>query len=416
MKNIQKYLDLGRYYSAVSELLKLHSEAPSLSKNSYANNLAELLKSSLVMGVIGQELVDESRKIVSGKLNKVDETEFIGKAFFPVHNTLQCGLLAIEVNKSPVEHLLGFTADEKTLGDFYKLLKMFWLFLQRNIKATESPEENDVTVLNWGQRFSLISNPFVLSNSIFHSGTTPQLEGNSFHFAAVVAAVSKIINKPVDPNFVFTGTIDFDEKASKVSFLIPKCELIRRERPSLKKIIIPPKEKFTPEEREFINQNKEIFLEVKDITALVEAVFGDRLSNLFAFDQESRYELGSRRIVAKEMGIKEISFYDLIDDTRVNITQEKLNVVKFITSSGGQFNVFPLKKIYFKENKSTRNLILLEGVQANIFVGNFMSHNPQDNNLYSMGIGTTKAARVFACPKEKDHPLLGKMFMKEDLE
>lgn len=314
--------------------------------------------------------------------------------------------------------IMGFKADDKTTGNFYSSLLLFWQFIQTELRAVEPEMKNDVTVLNWGLNYTAYSNG--VEEERLMTGNDFEIEGDSFHFAALVATISNITDIPVDPGLIFTGTFENVEKVAKISNLKEKTAFLLKEHPGLKKIVIPHRDSFSGSDKQYIRENESLFLEVESIPDILEKVFNKKIDLLFRFSKTKRHKLGTCRIIAENVGDKEITIYDKMDDKIVNEEKKKFNVIHCTvskTDTNVKYNVFPMPFMAFDPGDSRNlTLIVIDYPSANQYLGNYMSNNSQTNNAYAIGIGQGRVeAQIFAHRRGNNIMLPGKYFRFVDI-
>ena len=419
---IKECLKKGEYFSAVNSCLKVYDASPELEKLEIRTQLKMLLDREEILAAIDDKTRTQLENIFDAPLRKVDLNHFIGRAFFPGYNPTGNRLVALQAQKfetSVSDDLIKFTTDDKTRGNLLSLLLLLWQYLHKNISA-EEVEGNDVTVLNWGHTYSCYSNPITAGR--LATDSTDLISGDSLQYAAIVATVSLITEIPVDPGFVFTGAFKTVKNSRMIGELIKKVDFIKKEMPSVRKIVIPPRSEFPAIEREYITKNEEIFLEVDGVTALIEKVFGKPVGELLRFNSEKRHGLGACRVIARNAGDRKIQLYNKLLQSRFNHEEVSFNVVhckRFEDFSKTEYIVFPIENINFihDDRPAMETMVVLDMVSTVVHIGNMISNNSQVTTIFAAGLGyDPKEAQIFAHPKGKNPKYLGKYFELKEIK
>lgn len=415
---IKKMLSKGEYLSALNECIRSFEEASGVDKYPVKTVLRLLVGNNEVISAIDEETALKIENILEQPLPPLDYDHFIGRAAFPVYNKSGCRLVYLRAAEKVLTPIMGFKADNKTTGNFYSSLLLFWHLIQAELKAAEPEKKNDVTVLNWGLTYTAYSNP--VEEERLMTENNFDIEGDSFHFAALVATVSSITDIPVDPGLIFTGTFETVERTAKISNLKEKTAFLLNEHPGLKKIVIPHRDSFSGSDKQFIRENESLFWEIESMADLLEKVFNKKIDQLFRFSKTKRHKLGTCRIIAKNVGVKEVTIYDKMDNEIVNVEKKKFNVIHCTvskTDTNVKYNVFPIPIIAFDPGNSRNlTLIVIDYPSANPYLGNYMSNNSQTNNAYAIGIGQGRVeAQIFAHRRGDNIMLPGKYFNFVDI-
>jgi hypothetical protein len=321
----------------------------------------------------------------------------IGIAEFPIvgENNNYSSIRAIEITEGKNNTDIESKIDNKE--ELFNALKFIEDEIQKNILDNDG-KTRDLTILNWGKiigiRQHLLSNTkHVPKNNNF------KINGTSLHFAAVVALVSKILNLPINSNYIFTGAVNPNGVSGKIGDIDKKIQLILKERPLTQKIIIPSKSLFTDAEQKIIVSSDK-FIEVKDVFQLIEKTFDKNLKDLTKLDLNARKNLGRARIWAEFFGNKEINFIN----NNSNITENKnVIVLHFIRPEDDPtaFKIFPIERVYHEIYNSVPNFIIFEGSVANHYTGQLISSNQyrQFDAIFGVRLGRSPEVIVFAAPR-----------------
>lgn len=413
---IKECLRKGAYFSAVDTCLKFYDSSPELEKLEIRTQLKQLLNMNEVLAAIDEKTKTRLEVIFDAPLPTIDPNHFIGRACFPGYNATGSSLVMLEaknIEERNSTDLIRFKTNDETRSGLLTLLLLLWQYLHKNISAKEV-SGSDVTVLNWGHIYSTCSNP--ATGGKLYTDSVDEINGDSLQFATIVATISLITQIPVNPGFVFTGAFKTIKSSRKIGDLIDKVELIKREKPSVKKIVIPPRGEFPAMEREFITKNEDLFLEVDGFSDLIEKVFGQSVETLLCFDLKARYRLGTSRIIAKSIGDKQLTIYNKLLDSRFNYDTATFNVIHCTRTEDfekTEYLLFPLDNINFipdvRIEKET--MVVIDMVSTVVNIGNMISNNSQSPVIFAAGIGyDPKEAQIFAHPKGKNPKYLGKYF------
>lgn len=417
-QEVKQFLSDGKHYSALEHCLTTFESASGIVRQQIRTVLGILTDNDEILASMDDELRSRHKRLTGEEPGYPIPDSFVGKATFPVYNESGSSMVMMEVKENHPEGVIGFSATDEANGKLFDCLKILWQFLQKNLRASDLPK-NDVTVTNWGLRYSAYSNPE-------HTGRLATenrliIDGGSFQLAMFVATVSKVANKPVDPGYIFTGSIESSERLAGVTGLKEKVGLIKKERPAFKKIVIPHRDYFSTAEKRFISENEMIFLEVRSLEELVNEVFGEPITKLLNFNKEKRHSLGVCRILAENRGLKKIELYDTLDGKIFNKKEYSFNVVNCSLKRPNvniKFNVFPIPEIAFSidDIPGTDILVVFDYPNANVYLGNYISNNTQTAYVYSIGIGQDgREAQIFANRKGNSDKYIGKFYLKSQL-
>lgn len=420
IEKVKQLLSAGRHNSAIRELLQAMQAGKGVEKERIKTQLSVLLKHDEVKCAIDdaslQIILNE--ETMSEEETKPDLYHFTGKAAFPVFNESGCRIAMLNCEQANSQTPMKFDASPEVKGSFLSAIRIVQQFIQENIRASEF-NGNDVTVLNWGHLFSFHYNP--VKEGIFMTGNKDILEGDSFHFAALASMISFVSKRPVDPGFIFTGAFEGPTAMKVIGKLKEKCEVIKSERPSCQKIVIPDRSNFKGQERAYIEANPAIFLEISGFDDFVIKIFKLKAEELFRFSDDLRHQLGICRIIAHDYGEMDLELYDNIDKEKFNITTQRFRVINCKATPGDRsvmYNVFPLPKIYYRQSGSgvSPTLILINHYAANHNVGNLMFNNGQSHCAFAIGIGAPPTyAMIFAYKFPPNPGLVGKFFSMNGL-
>jgi len=416
IESIKECLKKGAFFSAVDTCLKLYDSSPELEKLEIRTQLKKLLALNDVLAAVDENTKARLEMIFDSPLPEIDHNYFIGRACFPGYNETGSSLVMLEAKNIEAKNsddLIKFKTNDETRSGLLTLLLLFWQYLHKNISAEEI-KGSDVTVLNWGHIYTCYSNP--ATSGRFYTENSDEINGDSLQYAAIVATISLITHIPVDPGFVFTGAFKTIKNSRKIGDLIQKVDLIKREKPSVKKIVIPPRSEFAAMEREYIAKNEGLFLEVDGFTELIEKVFGKPVETLLCFNTKKRYSLGTCRIIAKSVGDRQLKIYNKLLNSRFNFDTASFNVVHCTRTEDfekTEYLLFPLDSINFipdvRIEKET--MVVLDMISTVVNIGNLISNNSQSPVIFAAGIGyDPKEAQIFAHPKGKNPKYLGKYF------
>lgn len=400
-KEIKWGIQNENYITVLGDLLNQYKESKDvdhleliniiLSKPSIANRLP-LQQINEVKSILAEKGFRELRDPIL-----INE---IGVAEFPVvveDNQLN-SIRAIKVSTCENNNEI----DNKIVNkkELYGILEFIQNEIQKRIHDEEFPYIKDVTILNWGLSFS-IRDHALEGTKLEPADINYTITGNSYHFASVVACISKIFSLPVTNNYIFTGQFDHEGSAVRVNNIVEKSELIFRERPKIEKIFIPSKSNFSIDEQRIFDNDKR-FIQVNDIWELIQKVFDKDINDLCALNSTKRHNLGYARIMAEHIGEKELEFKKEFD-----FQKEKRNCVilhfQRPQNDYKAFQIFPLEKIYFEYGQNP-DFIVLEGAVPNHYTGNIMSidYFKQYSGIIGVRLGSGKEVIVFAAPRGSD--------------
>jgi hypothetical protein len=263
----------------------------------------------------------------------------------------------------------------------------------------------DITILNWGLSFNIREH--LLKGTRYEPmDQNFRIKGTSLHFAAVVACFSKIFNLPINSDYIFTGSFNNQGEAQRIESLKKKAKLISSERPNTKKIFISPKSKFNIDEQNVISSSDK-FVEIENVKQLIEKVFDKKLEEITKLNLHVRRKLGRARIWAEYLGEKDLDFYrdltgpDNMDSFILNTVNERKQVLVMHFEREGNYQIFPLAKIYLEFNSISPNFIILEGGVANQYTVNMMSCNQfrQYEGIIGLRLGSGQKVIVIAAPR-----------------
>lgn len=417
-EKLKKFLENGELYSALGFCLGEYENSTGIEKQKIRTVLDLLVANDEVLASVDDSLRERYEKSTGTPLDEPAVENFVGKAAFPVYNESGSSMVMMEVKDNFPEGVIGFSATDESKGSLFDCLKILWYFIQKNLKASDL-SKNDVTVTNWGFRYTVYTNPEVTGRLATPSNLI--IDGGSFQFAAFVASISKVTGIPVNPGFIFTGSFESSERLAGVEGIPQKAALIMRERPGFKKIVIPSRSYFSNNDKKFIAQNEELFLEVNSIEDLVEVVFGKPVSELLVFSKTERHKLGVCRIIADSIGIREIELYDKLDGVAFNKKKYRFNVVYCSMTRANteiKFNIFPIPEIAYSisHQPGADILFVIDYPSANTYLGNFISNNSQTTAAYSIGIKKDgEDAQIFAHRQGSSDKYIGKYYLKSDL-
>jgi ATP-dependent Lon protease, bacterial type len=253
----------------------------------------------------------------------------------------------------------------------------------------------------------------------------PELTGRSLHFASIVATVSLITGRYINPEFVFTGTLNVNGKSEKIGHLIEKSELVKAERGTSVKIVIPDINSFPKPERDYIENNRNIFKPVKNLEELIEAAFEIPADEVLTIQDEKRYEIGSTRLIAENLGVRQLTLYHRFDDYKFSHAVHNFNVVRCKVfepiglENKSVYNVYPLQQINFLPNprNGLETLVVINFRTSISLTANLVSNNPQSRDIYAIRMGPkSDEYQIFAHPQGKSREYVGKYFNQADLE
>ncbi len=418
---VKEHLSKGRHNSALRTVIDAFNNSGGIEKQQYKTLAEILLQHDEVRASLGDDLRNLilSETFLPGIDLKPDKYHFTGMASFPVFNESGCRIAMLECGQKGDSKLIDFKSTEEVAGSFYTAANMILQFTQENINALEFTG-NDVTVMNWGFSYKFGYNPF--THGRLATANDDQLDGDSFHFAALAATISSISEQPVDPGFIFTGAFESQKRLRPVSRLVEKTALVRKERPGFRKIVIPPKALFRGADRELIESNPDIFLEIIDFNDFIEKIFGCSPKQLLKFERSKRHSLGLARVIAHDTGIRKLELYDKIGDAKLNRSTKSFRVFRCIVDRPNEnvkYNVFPCPRIYVPDTTTNDfpTLILIDYASANHYLGNTMSNNGVSSHYFSIGIGRESVeAIIFACRTASESWIIGKYFLTSEVK
>ncbi len=359
------------YLAAVEHLLY---EYRSNSDVNLLESIHIILSKKIIAYRLNDELLDELNIFFEMNgftpINKSLYIDNIGVAEFPVVG--EDSVRAIIVTSDNENNKLDERINNKK--ELLKAIDYVQKKVQINLRDDKNEKIQDITILNWGLKFD-IRKHLLTGTKLQPEHENYRVEGNSLHFAAVSACISKLFNLEINPHFIFTGAFDQYGDSIGVESLIKKTELIKRERPNIATIFIPPFNKFNNEEKTYIESNSQIFSQVLNIEELIKKVFDQNLEELSKMNLSKRKTLGYARVWAEYIGKKNLVFckdYETITTDRICLL---LNFIR-PDNDAKAYKIFPVDKLFHNfEDPAFPNFIIINGGMANTYMGNIVSSN-----------------------------------------
>ncbi len=420
-QKVKDHLSRGLHHSAIRTVVDAFKSSGGIERQKHKTLAELLLRNDEVKSALDEDLKQKikTEDFLPGLDLKTDKYHFTGMAAFPVFNESGCRVAMLRCEQKYDYKLIDFEASPEVAGSFLTAANVIWQYVQKHIGAVEFPG-NDVTVMNWGISFAFHYNPFESGRLV--TPNLDHLEGDSFHFAALASVLSFITEVPVDPGFIFTGSFEDSGKMSRVSMLCEKTEVIRKERPGFRKIVIPHRGLFRGADRDLIENNPGIFLEIRSFDDFIEKIFGRSPGEFLRFEKVKRHSLGIARVIAEDMGVKQLTLFDRWEEQKVNERQKTFRVLNCTIKrrdANVKYNVFPCPRIYVPETGSNDQptLILINFPSANTYLGNMMSNNGISSHFFAIGLNAEAVeAMIFACRTANEGWVIGKHFLIKDLE
>ena len=359
------------YLAAVEYLL---SEYRSTRDVNLLESIHIILSKKIIAYRFNDELLEESNRLFEingfGPINKSFSIDNIGVAEFPVVG--EDSIRAIIVTSGKENNKLDERINNKK--ELLKAINYVQNVIQKNLRDDINEKIQDITVLNWGLTFD-IRKHLLTDTKLEPAVDSFRIEGKSLHFAAVSACISKLFNLGINPNFIFTGAFNELGESIGIDSLIIKTELIKKERPKIETIFIPPVNKFNEEEKTYIASNTRIFSEVRNIEDLINKVFARDLKGLSKMNFNKRKSLGYARVLAEYVGTRKLDFYK---DYETITTDRICLLLNFIRpdNDAKAYKIFPVDKLFHDFDEDVLpNFIVINGGMANTYMGNIVSNN-----------------------------------------
>ena len=401
----QEKIDLGiqneNYIDTVKLLLEEYNSENDVDILETIHNI--LRNSEIANRFTNENLLQLNEILIKNNFDKI-ERDFIENktaiAEFPVvgennnYNSIRSIVVTDGIDNNDICPII-----ENQQG-LFQIIEYTQNVIQENL-CDDKENTRDVTILNWGLTFS-IKEHLLKGTKHEPEDTNYMIKGNSLHFAAVVACVSKTLNLPVDQNFIFTGAFNPEGEVKRILDLNEKVKLILAERPNTQKIFIPPKSKFNYTEQKLIS-SLDRFVQIENISSLIEKVYNKKIEEITRMNLEGRRRLGRARIRAEFIGKKELMFTKPWKTT-VKKTVSCI-VLHFERITNGDYKILPLKQIYHdfnsKGNGNDINFIILNLGVANHYTGHLIDKfYRQFPGIIGIREGrNTKNVIIFAEPK-----------------
>lgn len=402
-KELQKEIQLENYIAALDSLNSQLAKATQLEKNEILEKIDLLLSNGTIAYRLSAEQFDRFNNLIcvrfakhSKPLSLISGSE--KEAEFPTVDGNNSSIQALHFSFSKNTNDISDKLDSSDITIF-KLIELIQNKIQSELK--------NVTILNWGMKLNLRNR--VYTGKLVNGATSPiRIIGNSYHFAAVVSLIAYIFNKPIDPDFIFTGAFDIKTGNSiRIGDITDKIDLINRERPNTKKFFIPVLDCFTDSEKTIIKKNG--FIEhISNIDDLIKKVFGKSIKDLVEELGEEEKTLGYARIIANYVGTKSLTFlkefitsdeYDNIYCKTESRTINK-NILRFDLGcddpgDSKAYHIFPLKELKYIANNY--DFILFNGVVPNHYFANITTSGKFRNFRGICGIRFGISNKVFIC-------------------
>lgn len=417
LQKVKELLKKGAIAGAVKECLEWHEKSSGLEKGDVKTYLVELIKNEEVLSCLDEATCSSISKLLRQEVRNCDKYYFTGKAYFPVHAPGDTRLVLLKIENDSTDHIINFDLDYESKGPFMNVIMHLWRYLNQTITAPGT-SRSDTTVMNWGHKYSIHFNPF--ANGSFKTDGITQITGESLHFAAVVATVSAITGRYVDPDIVFTGCFKSPVESIPVTHLKEKVEFILKNRPLTKKIIIPSGF-FSSEDKEYISNHEGLFVQVNSFKELIEATFGHSVGKVLELDDSRRHSIGFCRLISRSLGTMEIPLFDRVGNVDFNDRRVTFNVVYFTMKDNGdktRYQVFPITKFNYLPLGDSKYpvLIILDFRGTIAHTGNMISNNSQVKDIFAVGVGyDATLAQIFAYPQPTDQELVGKYFRLDQI-
>ena len=347
----------------------------------------KLVQNNYIQGRLNKNLLEKIESSLDLRFNP--QNEIIGIAEFPVINKTDSYICSIKIeNESTTKNKIDERiAKKKELDETANYL---YALINKNL-INVNTKNKDLFILNFRKRFAL--GKHLLENTDFNK---LQVDGSSFLFAAVVAFVSNVFNLPINANYIFTGSFDNKGKAVIVNNIDKKYEIIKKERPNIEKIFIPPITLIKDNNiLDIINNHKDVFEEVKDIETLIEKVFNRTLTEICEIDTDSfinEYDyVLCNFLEAKDIELKK-EYYD-------DILIHNKNIALWVFN-GNNFDVFPADLGFEQADKNKPDFIIFYGKIANIYTGYILAHPyKQSESYFCIKEGKDGGFKIIARPK-----------------
>lgn len=400
---LQKEIQLENYIAALDSLNSQLEEATKLEKNEILEKIDLLLSNSIIAYRLSAEQFDRFNDLICNKFGKHSKPLSLisgseKEAEFPTVDGNNSSIQALHFSFSKNTNDISDKLDSADITIF-KLIELIQNKIQSELK--------NVTILNWGMKLNLRNR--VYTGKLVNGATSPiRIIGNSYHFAAVVSLIAYIFDKPIDPDFIFTGAFDIKtDNSIRIGDITDKIDLINRERPNTKKFFIPALDCFADSEKTIIKKNG--FIEhISNIDDLIKEVFGKSIKDLVVELGEKEKTLGYARIIVNYVGTKSLTFlkefitsdeYNNLYCTTESRTINK-NIIRFDLGCDdpgdrSAYHVFPLQDLEF--NPEDYNLIIFNGVIPNHYFANITTSRKFRNFRGICGIRFGTSNKVFIC-------------------
>lgn len=408
---LEKIFFFENYSDALELLAELYLNSSNLEKKKVKEVACSLLNNEFISYKLSNQKFNTYKNVFAPTENIIKNmklTDRIGEAEFPSiskdYSSIQAVLIAQSTNNIEIDKRLNYDDNNNISESEIKLFNLI-----RNIQNKIQTSLKDTTILNWGIALKLRNRLYSgkLLNEISEKSAI-RIKGVSFHLAAAAALVSFIFKKPINPDFIFTGTINTETgETERINDITEKIDLIKRERPNTEKFFIPSLKCFPEHESDIISQIP--FIDpVENIDDLIKKVFGSSIEELVAELGEKEKSLGYARIFANHIGDREIDFFKefsiMNSENKISLIHSKkritiLNFGKNESNDREAYQLFPLDSIKFFSNNP--NFIIFNGITPNHYFGYIATMDSLRNFKGICGIRLGLDGAVFICLDQK---------------
>jgi|GEM_PF-6260557 len=392
MEKINKLLELENYNSALKLLVSQYEQEKSHKKGEYEEKIISLINKPPIMCNFSEEFSEKLSTLFGDNYKKVSYSNGIGVAEFPVVNESLASVWKLEVIDDASFSMKDFNQKVEPYSVLMRLLNLI------NSKlSSEDGSLRDIFILNWG--FKVVLKDHILLGTKLLTKDSRKVEGTSYTFALIAAAISKLFNKSIPKNLIFTGSFTPDGKSKKIQNILKKFDVIKEERPFFDKIVIPAREHLDEEEKDFISNNNQYFLEVNDIEDFVKKVFNEAMDDMCTMSDEKRHKIGKSYIKSSYKGEVNLKIKNVYTDEEEEL-KKTVELWEFVRNADYYF--YPtLDSGFSNKSQSNGKVIVIDGICSNCHLGFLIAHEfRQRDALFALRNGKGQHdAIIFAVPR-----------------
>ncbi|MCK9280552.1 MAG: hypothetical protein M0P71_08025 [Melioribacteraceae bacterium] len=411
INKLDTFIRFENYSDALELLSERHHNSSNLEKKKVEEAASSLLNNEFISYKLSKQKFDTYKNLFAPTediTKNMRLTGRIGEAEFPSiskdYSSIQAVVIAQSAKNIEIDKHLDYDDNEEISESEIKLFNLIG-----NIQNKIQASLKNTTILNWGITLKLRNRLY--SGKLLNEKSEEskiEIKGGSFHFAAGAALVSYIFKKPINPDFIFTGTFNTKTgEAERINDIEEKIKLIKRERPNTVKFFIPSLKCFPQHESDIISQTP--FIDpVENIDDLIKKVFGSSIEELVLELGEKEKSLGYARIFANHIGDREIDFFKdfsiMNSENKISLIHKKkrITILHFDRNDINDreaYQLFPLDSTKFLSN--TPDFIIFNGIIPNHYFAYIATMSELRNFTGICGIRLGSDGPVFICLDQK---------------